>query len=456
MKAFIYCLLILTVVESSTYGQIVRSRGPFIINLDYARFRNDSSSTYLEVYSSFYSGSIALTPVDSGFKGVVMMTTVIRTKDTDDTLVLQRRRMPISVPDTSAISRRSVYIVQSGFALPNNEYVLEVFASDSLDSSKKDSIQLPIMLTRYAQGVTGSDIELCTNIGNATGKHTTFTKNSLEVVPNPSVVFGATTYPVLFRYTELYNLDTATTYVVTAQVLDPTTNKAMRVEQKRKKYSSQNSVEAGLSNVGSIRSGRYYYRVTLSDTLGHDYFQTEKRFYLDNPHIKQAQLPASSVKAAELAGMTAEDLADEFRRAKYLATDAEIKTFAAITTADGRREFLAKFWTEIEGDRPPLHGVQRAEYLHRVEAANQRYRSSSREGWRSDRGRVFVLNGDPDEIERFPSSGDVKPYEIWHYYKIENGVEFDFVDRSGFGDYILVNSTKRGEIQDDQWQRYLH
>jgi hypothetical protein len=67
----------------------------------------------------------------------------------------------------------------------------------------------------------------------------------------------------------------------------------------------------------------------------------------------------------------------------------------------------------------------------------------------------MILYAEPDEIERFPSSTSEKPYEIWHYYSIENGVEFIFVDRSAFGDYILVHSTKRGELRDDQWQRYL-
>jgi len=44
---------------------------------------------------------------------------------------------------------------------------------------------------------------------------------------------------------------------------------------------------------------------------------------------------------------------------------------------------------------------------------------------------------------------------VWYFYQIENGVEFYFVDRTGFNEYILVNSTKRGELRDDQWQRYL-
>jgi hypothetical protein len=94
-------------------------------------------------------------------------------------------------------------------------------------------------------------------------------------------------------------------------------------------------------------------------------------------------------------------------------------------------------------------------YLQRVLSASQRFHALNRDGWRTDRGRVFILFGEPDEIERFPSSQEAKPYENWHYYSIENGVEFVFIDRSGFGEYILVHSTKRGELRDDDWQRFL-
>jgi hypothetical protein len=78
-----------------------------------------------------------------------------------------------------------------------------------------------------------------------------------------------------------------------------------------------------------------------------------------------------------------------------------------------------------------------------------------KEGWQTDRGRVYILYAEPDEIERFPNSGDSKPYEIWHYNQIESGVIFVFIDRNGFGDYQLVHSTKRGELQDESWQKYL-
>jgi GWxTD domain-containing protein len=119
------------------------------------------------------------------------------------------------------------------------------------------------------------------------------------------------------------------------------------------------------------------------------------------------------------------------------------------------REFLANFWAEIEAGRMGREPISRVDYLRRVATANQRYRAFNREGWQADRGRVYIMYGEPDQVDRFPMQESAKPYEIWYFYQIENGVEFVFVDRTGFNEYILVNSTKRGELRDDQWMRYL-
>jgi len=147
--------------------------------------------------------------------------------------------------------------------------------------------------------------------------------------------------------------------------------------------------------------------------------------------------------------------ADEFRKTQYIATDQEIKTFSQVTSVEGRKEFLGRFWSEIESGRLGREPMKRSEYLGRVSVANQRYRVMGKDGWRTDRGRVYILYGEPDEVERHPSDQTSKPYESWRFYAIENGVEFVFVDRSGFSDYILVHSTKRGELRDESWQRFL-
>ena len=126
-----------------------------------------------------------------------------------------------------------------------------------------------------------------------------------------------------------------------------------------------------------------------------------------------------------------------------------------ISTLDGRREFLAKFWMNVESGQFGRNDITRAIYLERVSIANQRYHVMGKEGWNTDRGRVQILYGEPDEVQRFPSLESSKPYETWNYFQIEGGVQFVFVDRTGFGEYILVHSTKRGELQDEGWERNL-
>jgi hypothetical protein len=65
------------------------------------------------------------------------------------------------------------------------------------------------------------------------------------------------------------------------------------------------------------------------------------------------------------------------------------------------------------------------------------------------------MYGEPTEIERYPNQIESRPYEIWSYDSLEGGVVFIFADLTGFSDYQLVHSTKRGELRDDNWQRRI-
>ncbi len=78
-----------------------------------------------------------------------------------------------------------------------------------------------------------------------------------------------------------------------------------------------------------------------------------------------------------------------------------------------------------------------------------------KEGWKTDRGRVYIMYGEPNEIERYPNQTQTRPYEIWSYYDLEGGVRFVFGDITGFADYQLLHSTKRGELRDQYWERRI-
>ena len=95
-------------------------------------------------------------------------------------------------------------------------------------------------------------------------------------------------------------------------------------------------------------------------------------------------------------------------------------------------------------------------YFERVKKANTQYTTIQQKGWKTDRGRVLLVFGEPSEIERYPNQVDTKPYEIWNYHELEGGVIFVFADLTGFSDYQLIHSTKRGEISDPNWQSKIN
>ncbi len=122
------------------------------------------------------------------------------------------------------------------------------------------------------------------------------------------------------------------------------------------------------------------------------------------------------------------------RQLRYVATGSEMRRLRDAPPL--RREALFRdFWKR----RDPSPGTEQnelmQEYYYRVEYANTHF-STNRNGWETDRGRIFILYGEPSDIEQHPFEINSKPYEVWYYNALNR--RFVFVDYTGFGDYELV------------------
>ena len=457
MKKLLCCFALLACLSGNLAAQNLIPLGTFGLNLDYARFRNDAQSSYFELYYGFYPNSLNYTFAGGKYTAAIKVHTKL-TRNTDQTAVVNRPMLlPIVISDTASAAYKFPFTTQTGFVVPYGEYTLEVTAVDSLAPARRDSLRLTISLLPYAEKMTVSDIQICSRVQASNKKDDLFYKNGLEVVPNPALVFGVATHPMLFNYAELYNLDPEATYTVKNQIVSAEGQTVKETTRAPRKYGVKNGIEAGSINVTAVMPGKYIYRLLVFDDRAQELARSEKIFFVYNPHLKPpATTPlTSSFASAELSGLTAAELDAEFQQAKYLARSDEIKMYAQIQTEGGKREFLADFWSKVESgrlDRPPM---KRVEYLRRVAAANQQYKAFSKDGWRTDRGRIFILYGEPDHVARATGDAATRPYVTWVYYGIEKGVEFVFVDRYGSSDYQLVHSTKRGELQDEDWERYL-
>ena len=431
-------------------------RSSLAINFDYARFAHTDTTKYVEMYFACFPPLVTLVRGTDGYLGFVELRTEIRDKQTGEYVVRNRSLLTVVVKDTSDASFRNTLVTQMGYILPKGEFAMYITGIDSLAPQRRDSLNVDILIPAGGTpaGLTTSDLELCSRIQQSTNTTSIFYKNAHEVIPNPTLLFGTANYPVVFHYLELYGLDPKETYVVKT-ILADANGKPLQENSRKRKYGVQSAVEVGTTNVVKLVSGKYRYQLYLLSESSQPLGRIEKNFYIYNPTAQVAQISNARMKETELSGLTAEELDQEYAFLRYHSTDPEIKLYSQLTSVEGKREFLAAFWSIVEQGKMGRDPITRQEYLARVKKANDRFRAFNREGWRTDRGRVFILYNEPDEIDRKPSTESGRPYEIWHYYQIENGIEFAFVDRTGFGEYILMHSTKRGELRDDTWRRLL-
>jgi hypothetical protein len=92
-----------------------------------------------------------------------------------------------------------------------------------------------------------------------------------------------------------------------------------------------------------------------------------------------------------------------------------------------------------------------------VKEANDRFReggASAIPGWRTDRGRVFMKYGAPDETLSRPQSGPTRPYEVWKYTR-GRARRFIFMDLSQFGNYTLIWTDEPREPSRPNWRELL-
>ena len=92
----------------------------------------------------------------------------------------------------------------------------------------------------------------------------------------------------------------------------------------------------------------------------------------------------------------------------YIILDQEREVFLALETREEREHFIEAFWRKRDPNRTTPDNELRQEHYRRIEYANKELgRGSARPGWMTDRGRMYILLGQPVSIERFEGYNEV-------------------------------------------------
>lgn len=457
MKNAILILLLPVLLPFATTearAQSLPAGAPFRLDADAARFARADSVTHVEVFYGVSEASLTYAPVPDGYRGTLLMSIVIR--DSARVVASREWSLPRAFADTAELRAPRNILSFESLALPDGRYGVTLLARDSLDPSRADSVVLAIPVSAASRAAESfSDVELCSRVTPGADRSSPFYRNTLEVIPNPARLYGEG-LPVVHFYAEVYNLDRSAgpPLLFSASILDAG-GREVAVQTKPKPRTSASSVEYGSMNIASLPGGSYLLRLTLSDTSasggGAPVASASKKFFVYNPGTAGA--PAAPPAAVDrlFSFATEREADDEIRKVRYLASEPERRQMDQLADLTAKRNFLKAFWSGREGGTAEGSSVRRDEYLDRIAAADREYGEQGREGWLTDRGRVSILYGAPDNVERHPSMPESHPYEIWEYHALQGGVLFIFVDRLGFGTYRLVHSTHLNELHNDSW-----
>jgi GWxTD domain-containing protein len=137
----------------------------------------------------------------------------------------------------------------------------------------------------------------------------------------------------------------------------------------------------------------------------------------------------------------------------YIITPEERRAFLHLQTNEEREQFIESFWQRRNPDPDSPENTYKEEYYRRIAYANEHF-ASGIPGWKTDRGKIYIMWGKPDEIDSHPTGGTwdrpmdqgggettTYPYEDWRYRYLPGmgeNVELEFVDPTGTGEYHLT------------------
>jgi len=426
------------------------------LTADYASFIGNNNKTYTEVYVAFYQSDLSYQVEDSLKVSHFSHTLKISSGDS----IVQSAERHYKNTEKIGISTQNFKQFMDVFAFEFKPgiYDLEVTIFDEV-AQKRGKYSLSMTIPEFGSNLAISEIELATRVSKSTKKSNFSNKNNLEIIPHPSRTYGIN-QPILYFYFEVYNLelneDGYNRYDYHYYISDLDGKTVREFPEKIKSNASTIIAESGGTNIITLSSNDYFLNIEIEDLHSRDRISTRKKFRIEKP----SRNPSNVVVPEPIPGyeiyrnFSKDQLIDEFDKSTYIAIDQEIDIFEGLDE-EGMKRFLAGFWKRRDPDPATEINEYKRIYFENLEYTEVYFSNSFKKGWRTDRGRILLMYGKPDEIERFPSAMDTSPYEIWQYYGLEGGSYFIFADLSGHGSFELLHSDYRQEIKDPNWQQRI-
>jgi GWxTD domain-containing protein len=357
-----------------------------------------------------------------------------------------------TVPARMLATLRGSALEHFTFAASPGAYTVEVTVHDSASGRVTRE---RASLTTFSQRPAASDLLLATGMRAAGGADSALRTGELR---KGSVIVEAAERPLLTPsqaqlgyYLEWYG-QSAETAAVSVRVVREGDTPVVTTPPQPVPFEAGGGVTRAMADLAGLPPGEYGFEVVVR---GKDTTVTRRAAFRMGG-FESVALTAPPAETDKFGLMTEGQLDSLYGPLIYLMASDEVGIYSSLTL-EGKRSFLRRFWLK----RDPTSGTPRNEaqesFYSRIAEANRRYReggSAAIPGWRTDRGRIFIKNGAPQEIMQRPQAGNTLPYEVWKYSQ-GRLLKYVFMDLTQFGNYALIWTDDRREPSRPNWQSLL-
>ncbi|NWF87881.1 MAG: GWxTD domain-containing protein [Ignavibacteriaceae bacterium] len=368
----------------------------------------DLNKTRVDVFIQVPYSEIQFVKVGNGFESKYNLTVSIFDEDKNNLITEKTWGEKIVVKDFNQTTSKSNYnLSMKSFNLEPGKYNIRT-AFEDIDSRKEYSIENIFNVRKLESAFSISDVMLISK--------QTIVDGSNKIIPNVSRNVAAKKDGIPFFF-ELYS-SAPREIKISYSILEDAKNGVYNEELSKHIDSGRTQIFHTIKDV-DLGLGNYLLSVKVSDNQNDLTANSNKTF------VSRWMGVPSSIR----------DLDKAVSQMLYIATSSEIDEIESAKSKEDKIQKYLEYWKKKDPDPQSDDNPVFDEYYRRVAFSNENF-SHYVEGWRTDRGMVYIILGAPNNIDRHPFEYDSKPYEVWEYYELNKS--FVFLDETGFGDYRLI------------------
>ena len=390
-------------------------------SVDWAGFRGADTLSRLEVYYQVFNFGLQFKKETTEFVANYVFAITINDNSGRQIIAQEQERSIRTADYGKTISRFDYRTSQMNFSLPPGTYKIICSLRDE-NSKSVTNRDFSVKLRNFSGGMpSASDVQFAHAIEPAGEEQSVFRKGEFTIIPIPSRYYGEDDSARLSYYFEVYSGGSDMTHVKVEAMVRSSVRGTVSRDTVTVALADTLNRQVRTLSLEQCPPGDYELQVKL---LGH------------RGHLLDERSEAFSLQWTQ-EGLLRHDFRTALDQLRLIAQPSEIKKMQKLGTYEERLEAFNAFWVGRDPTVGTKENETKREFYRRVAYANRQFQHLRQPGWRTDRGRIYIQYGDPDQIDDVPMAPNYPPYQVWHYYRQGSYRRFAFVDQNDDGDYRL-------------------